>query len=485
MNQTNNIDDMLKQIISEKNKLEKLTKKVIPGREKYKIRNLTDIKNNNLNTDSNTKKILQIGKNEIAKMGKDVQIEKIYGIDINGTNNISGHASGHASGKTHTKIKTHKITKSNEVNIRKLLNIPESEFKNSSPEKIKEIMELLQNYIKMDKTYLIKHEELKKLYKEYSNIYNKQKNKKTNTSSQDILAISKINSNGNISTPSTTSTINSSSTPSTTSIPSTINISNTPSTINSSNTTSTTSTPSTPSISIEEDKKHQDMLKSIHSEMKDNNTNLYKQRLMILKKIKDEPQIEPSIKNKICGGLLAIFKAPPNAEYSQFPMLKQDEEKITVNELDNAYLQKHNELMTVYKAYQKLFNKVLHYKDELDKYKKLPTGSLISRNHMDKLVADQGFVMNMIDKMQDQLISQNIISNTEKVPVNPVISNPKNIETFNNTMRDQIKHIIDRQVEVKPNMKIKIENLLSQYKDCDSNDQFCNAGRKLLLIKKM
>jgi hypothetical protein len=350
-----------------------------------------------------------------------------------------------------SKVKTHKITKSNEVNVRKLLNIPDSEFKNSSQEKIKEIMDLLQNYIKMDKTYLIKHEELKKLYTEYSNLYNKKKevqnnsstntnttttNTTTNTGHKGILTISKINSNGRIGNP-------------------------------------------------EEDKKHQDMLKSIHSEMKDNNTNLYKQRLMILKKIKDEPHIEPTVKNKICGGLLAIFKAPPKAEYSQFPMLKQDEEKITVGELDNAYLQKHNELMTVYKAYQNLFNKVLHYKDELDKYKKLPTGSLISRNHMDKLVADQGFVMNMIDKMQDQLISQNIISNTEKVPVNPVISNPKNIETFNNTMRDQIKHIIDRQVEVKPNMKMKIENLLSQYKNCDSNDQFCSAGRKLLLIKKM
>jgi hypothetical protein len=454
MNQTNNIDDMLKQIMSEKNKLEKLTKKVIPKtdiRDKnYKIKNLTDFKNNdinndinNANTNSHTKKLLQMGKNAVAKMGNDIKIDKIYGIDINGNSsdgtNTNAHTNTHI--KLPSKVKTHKITKSNEVNVRKLLNIPESEFKNSSQEKIKEILDLLQNYIKMDKTYLIKHEELKKLYQEYENLYNKKKGVQNNTTTghKGILTISKINSNGRIGNPG----------------------------------------------NPEEDKKHQDMLKSIHSEMKDNNTNLYKQRLMILKKIKDEPHIEPTVKNKICGGLLAIFKSPPKAEYSQFPMLKQDEEKITVGELDNAYLQKHNELMTVYKAYQNLFNKVLHYKDELDKYKKLPTGSLISRNHMDKLVADQGFVMNMIDKMQDQLISQNIISHTDKVPVNPVISNPKNIETFNNTMRDQIKHIIDRQVEVKPNMKMKIENLLSQYKDCDSNDQFCNAGRKLLLIKKM
>ena len=424
MDKTNNIDVMLSQIMAEKNKLEKLTKKVIPGHDKnYRIRNLTNLQTNNTNTNSNTKKMLQMGKNAVAKMGNDVQIEKIYGIDINSNSNGSG------SGIS-TQHKGHKITKSNEVNIRKLLNIPDSEFKNSSPEKIKEIIELLENYIKMDKTYLIKHEELKKLYKEYSNLYNKQIHTQKNGTGSGI-----------------------------------------------SNTTG--------AIVSSEDLKHQDMLKTIHGEMKDNNTNLYRQRLMILKKIKEEPQIEPIVKNKICGRLLAIFKSPPQAEYSQFPMLKQDEEKITVKELDNAYLQKHNELMTVYQAYQKLFNKVLNYKDELDKYKKLSTGSLISRNHMDKLIADQGFVMNMIDKMQDQLVSQNIISNTEKVPVNPVVSNPENIETFNNTMRDQIKHIIDRQVEVKPNMKTKLENLLSQYKDCDSNDQFCNAGRKLLLIKKM
>ena len=163
----------------------------------------------------------------------------------------------------------------------------------------------------------------------------------------------------------------------------------------------------------------------------------------------------------------------------------QTEEKINIKELDDAYLQKHNELMTVYKAYQNLFNVVLNYKDQLDKYKQLPTGSSISRSDMDKLIKDQGFVMDMIDKMQDQLVSKNIISNLEKVPVNPVASHPENIGTFNNTMRDQIKHIIDRQVEVKPDMKMKIEDLLNQYKDCDSNDKFCQSGRQLLLLKKM
>ena len=367
-NNHNNIDDIFKHIVKEKNHIEKLTKKTLPYQvnsnptKTYRVQNLT-----------NTNKMV--------------------------------HNSIH-----------------NRINIPKILNITDDEFKSLSSEKRTELMELLQNYIKIDKSYLMKHEELKNLYTEFSNLYNKKM--KSNVS----------------------------------------NVSN---------------------VSKDEENKHKEMLRTIHNEMKNNNTNLYRSRIMILKKIKEEPHIEPVIKNKLCGGLLAIFKSPPQSDYKQYPMLKNTEEKITIKELDNAYLQKHNELMTVYKAYQNLFNKVLKYKDQLDKYKQLPTGSLISRDHMNKLMDDQGFVMNMIDKMQDELVSKNIISNTEKVPINPVVSNPENIETFNDTMREQIKHIIDRQVEVKPNMKTKIENLLTKYKDCESNDQFCHAKRKLLLIKKI
>ena len=52
--------------------------------------------------------------------------------------------------------------------------------------------------------------------------------------------------------------------------------------------------------------------------------------------------------------------------------------------------------MIVYKAYQKLFNKVLNYKSELEQYKKLPTRSSISRNHMNKLVSDQSLWIDQV-----------------------------------------------------------------------------------------
>jgi hypothetical protein len=379
IDKVNNIDNMLKHIVNEKNKLEKLTKKVINNKviNNKVINKVITNKNNRINTVKN------------IKINKDFD-------DLN--------------------------------------------FNNISPETSKKILELLKNYVNMDKSFRVKHEALKTLYNAYIELYKKYKDN-TNKYNNEI---------SNLSHP-----------------------------------------------------EHKEILKNIHSEMKDNNSNLYKERLMILKKIKDTPDIHEEMKNNICGRLLVIFKAPPVSNYTQLPMLEQgnfnisnifnsknntennEGEKIDVNELDDAYLQKHNELMTVYNAYQNLYNVVLNYKDQLDKYKQLPTGSSISRNHMDKLIKDQGFVMDMIDKMQDQLVSKNIISNSEKVPVNPVTSHPENIGTFNNTMRDQIRHIIDRQVEVKPDMKTKIEDLLGKYKDCDSNDKFCQSGRQLILLKKM
>ena len=412
---TNNIDDMLKHIVNEKNKLEILTKKVMSNK----------------------------------VMSNKVMSNKVINKVIN--NVINNKNSNHIKTKQYTHknniVNTSKKDKTDIIIDNK--EFDDLDFTQISPETSSKILELLKNYVNMDKSFRVKHESLKTLYNAYLDLHKKYKDTSNkDTSNKDIY--------------------------------------NT----NTSNTTTTTKNNSE-AVKIA-NPEHKEILKNIHSEMKDNNSNLYNQRLIILKKIKETPDIHQVMKDKICGRLLLIFKSPPVSNYTQLPMLEQGnfnmsipEEKINVKELDDAYLQKHNELMTVYKAYQNLFNVVLNYKDQLDKYKQLPTGSTISRTHMDKLIKDQGFVMDMIDKMQDQLVSKNIISNSEKVPVNPVTGNPENIGTFNNTMRDQIKHIIDRQVEVKPNIKTKIESLLDKYKDCDSNDKFCQAGRQLILFKKM
>ena len=408
----NTINNLLNHIVKEKDKLDKITKTVVSTKKSSHKSLSTKKINNNNNNNANTN----------SKISKINSLDKIK--------------------KTSEDILNSKEFDDKEIDDKEFDDL---ELQKISPETSKKILDLLKNYVKMDKSFRLKHESLKTLYNAYLALYNKYKD-----SSKEI------------------------------------NQTKPKSDINNANNSNNFNNKKDDIIDNDE------ILKNIHSEMKDNNSNLYRQRLIILKKIKETPDIEPEIKNKICGRLLVIFKAPPVSNYMQLPMLEQattlpaqTEEKINIKELDDAYLQKHNELMTVYKAYQNLFNVVLNYKDQLDKYKQLPTGSSISRSDMDKLIKDQGFVMDMIDKMQDQLVSKNIISNLEKVPVNPVTSHPENIGTFNNTMRDQIKHIIDRQVEVKPDMKMKIEDLLNQYKDCDSNDKFCQSGRQLLLLKKM
>jgi hypothetical protein len=304
------------------------------------------------------------------------------------------------------------------------------------------ILELLKNYVNMDKSFRLKHDSLKTLYNAYLDLYKKYKatgsvNTNTNANNGELI----IAGEG----------------------------------------------------AGEDVSKHESMLKNIHTEMRDNNSNLYRERLLILKKIREHPEIQKATKDKLCGRLIAIFKAPPIPEYKPLALLAKGsnedpiygDEKISVSELDHAYLQKHNELMTVFKAYQNLYKKVLNYKEQLEKYKKLPTGSSISRCEMEKMLKDQRFVMDMIDKMQDNLVSNKVLTDSEKVLVTPVASNPDNMNAFNDTMRNQIKHIIDRQVDINPSTKSKIENLLKQYQTCDSNDEFCKSGREILLLKKI
>jgi hypothetical protein len=395
----NNLDKMLGDIMNEKNKLEKLTKKIGERTSKG----------------SKTHKVIPNVESPPPQSKPNAKPKAGYGGDGDGDNN-----------QTETELKAFKIELNGEHEIKQQLQIEGKDFKNISKPAVNKILDLLKNYVNMDKSFRLKHESLKTLYSAYLDLYKKYKEQGADSSKS--------------------------------------------------------------ANNVANETKHSEMLKNIHTEMKENNSNLYRERLMILKKIKDTPEIDHGIKNKICGRLIAIFKSPPIPEYKPLQLLRpsyEEEEKISVNELDNAYLQKHNELLTVFKAYQNLYNKVLNYKEQLEKYKQLPTGSNISRCQMEKMLKDQRFVMDMIDKMQDNLADKKIISDSEKVLITPVASNPDNMNAFNNTMREQIRHIIDRNVDINPGVRTKIEDLLSQYKECDSNDQFCNAGRKLILLKKM
>jgi len=355
-----------------------------------------------------------------------------------------------------------------------------------SAQKSMQIAQLIKDYIKLDKSFRLKHDALKTLYQAYLELYKKYKN--TGVNNQNMTLVSNFD------------------------------------------------------ITTATDSKHTEMIHNIRNEMKDNNTNLYRERLLILKRIRETPDLCPVKKEKICGKLLAIFKSPPITDYKPIELEQVDmppiynapsnlnnlnninnrstdyirsiptldlnksntinsivqdsnpDKKISVNELDHAYFQKHNELMTVYKAYKNLFQKTLGYKDDLDEYKKLNTGSSITNGQMNKLMDDQKFVMNMIDKMQDELIDRKIINTSEKIPVAPVANNPQNITFFNNTARDQIKHIIQRDIDITPEAKTSIARILTgldksqgangRTDECNSNEQFCQSGKKVIILGK-
>ena len=134
---------------------------------------------------------------------------------------------------------------------------------------------------------------------------------------------------------------------------------------------------------------------------------------------------------------------------------------VDIKQLDKAYIKKHNELMNVYKAYQILFNKVNKYKDDLDKVKSLSTSKIINNDTMNKMLQDQKYVMNSVDKMQEALVKKNILTPEERIPTEPVVSHPQNMEHFNNTLKDQINEVIEKKSNINGNIKKKLFNLLN------------------------
>jgi hypothetical protein len=133
---------------------------------------------------------------------------------------------------------------------------------------------------------------------------------------------------------------------------------------------------------------------------------------------------------------------------------------VNIEQLDKAYINKHNELMNVYKAYQILFNKVNKYKDDLDRVKSLSTSKLINNNTMKKMLEDQKYVMNSVSKMQDQLVNNNILKPEERVPTEPVVSHPQNMNHFNDSLKTQINGLISSKTNLNSKTKDKLMSLL-------------------------
>jgi hypothetical protein len=152
---------------------------------------------------------------------------------------------------------------------------------------------------------------------------------------------------------------------------------------------------------------------------------------------------------------------PTNPERPEQNVITQHTKSgVNIEQLDKAYINKHNELMNVYKAYQILFNKVNKYKDDLDRVKSLSTSKLINNNTMKKMLEDQKYVMNSVSKMQDQLVNNNILKPEERVPTEPVVSHPQNMNHFNDSLKSQINGLISTKTNLNSKTKDKLMSLL-------------------------
>lgn len=115
-------------------------------------------------------------------------------------------------------------------------------------------------------------------------------------------------------------------------------------------------------------------------------------------------------------------------------------DKVSLNEIDLAYIKKHNELMTMYKAYQKLYEKTLDYKNQLSTFKAVRVDSILTREQLSKMVKDQEDIMNGLDTMQKNMVKEGILTENELVPVHQYTG--KEVHKLNNGLQNQIGKIV-------------------------------------------
>jgi len=278
------------------------------------------------------------------------------------------------------------------------------------------VRNIINRYIRLDKAYRLKHEELKTLHEAYRKLYQNHK-KDNNTTSKRECEIK---------------------------------------------------------------------LDDIYEKIKNNDQHMYKQRLLIIGKIKSDPKIPEEDKQFLAKKMMVVFRVPPIEPYKPIQRIQprnnaaNSSNRVNVRELDTSYINKHNELMTMFKAYNKLYSKTLDYKEKLDEFKTLDVRSSITKRQMGQMLGDQKYVMKSLDKMQDDLIKKDILRNDERIPTTPVVSNLINIGMFNDTMKEQINNVIGRNSNVTRNAKQEIHKILGT----NNNNERDGRIRQILLYRK-
>ena len=287
-----------------------------------------------------------------------------------------------------------------------------------------EIKKIINNYIRLDYAYQLKHEELKNIYQEYKKLYKTCQNKNDNTG---------------------------------------INI-------------------------------YINKLENINKELKFNDENMFNKRIKIVRDIRNNNNIKEEEKNILANRMFIAYKKPNIEDFKPLEKIQPlnpseisnscskpvDVTNISRHELDKAYIQKHNELMQMYRAYKILYDKSLRCKENIDEYKGINVNSGISKDEFDKMLDDQKFIMKSLDDMQNNLVEKQIIRTEEKIPTTPVIDNIRNMELFNDTMKEQLTNIINKDEKISEEAKQQFEKIIESNNEEDTN----NLYREMILLRK-
>jgi hypothetical protein len=222
------------------------------------------------------------------------------------------------------------------------------------------------------------------------------------------------------------------------------------------------------------------VLDDLNNQIRNNNEDLYRHRMNVVKYIKNDNILNKDDKKSVSDYLINMF----NKEVSQTSdmkcclepyyntvetqltdikvvdlEIKKERKGVKVDTLDKAYLQKHNELAQMFKAYQILYKRVGEYKAKLDNFSKLSSSQLISEDNMKRMLDDQKYMMETVNKMQEDLVSRRVLDPEERIPIpiEPIVKHPNNLKMFNNGIKEQINMVIEKNKNVELDEKTKHE----------------------------
>lgn len=237
------------------------------------------------------------------------------------------------------------------------------------------------------------------------------------------------------------------------------------------------------------------VLDDLNNKIRVNNENLYKHRMNVVKYIKNDRALTKDDRKHISNYLISMFntgvsqgedvkcclepyydtveKVITDIDIVDLEIKNNKEKGVDVGTLDKAYLQKHNELSQMFKAYQILYKKVGEYQAKLDHFDKLASSQLISEEKMKKLLADQKYMMDTVNKMQESLVTRKVLEPEERIPIltEPVFKHSNNLKEFNNGVKEQINAVIvksgkmDLDEETKKKLVKMLENKVKEKKN--------------------